>query len=251
MPANEPKTTILVDQYAGAASIKDVTGYNYKGLYIHAAPGLHEFVGERVAQFHARGEKVLDLGAGSGAMSLRLKDMGLEVTAADYVAENFRIAEEVPFIRLDLNADFSDDLQERFDGVVAVEIVEHLENPRHFLRQCWRVLKPGGRLVLTTPNVDNPVSKALFVRTGNFLWFADRDYRRDGHITPLMQRQLERCARELGFEQLYSGSYGDPFRHVTTWRNMRWLARMISWVSAPEQAGAGEIFAAIWGKPKT
>ena len=39
-----------------------------------------------------------------------------------------------------------------FDGVLCCHVLEHLENPAHFLRQFLRVLKKGGRLVLVLPN---------------------------------------------------------------------------------------------------
>jgi len=39
-----------------------------------------------------------------------------------------------------------------FDGVVTLQVIEHLQRPREFVSECARVLKPGGRLVLATPN---------------------------------------------------------------------------------------------------
>jgi ubiquinone/menaquinone biosynthesis C-methylase UbiE len=41
---------------------------------------------------------------------------------------------------------------EQFDWVIASEVIEHLESPRIVVREAWRVLKPKGRLLLTTPN---------------------------------------------------------------------------------------------------
>lgn len=40
-----------------------------------------------------------------------------------------------------------------FDNIVAGEFIEHIENPVFFLKECHRVLKSGGRLIITTPNI--------------------------------------------------------------------------------------------------
>jgi SAM-dependent methyltransferase len=44
---------------------------------------------------------------------------------------------------------------ERFDAVTARHVVEHVREPTAFVAECWRILKPGGRLVLITPNSDS------------------------------------------------------------------------------------------------
>jgi 2-polyprenyl-3-methyl-5-hydroxy-6-metoxy-1,4-benzoquinol methylase len=55
---------------------------------------------------------------------------------------------------------------ERFDSVVAGELIEHLENPGLFLAGCRRVLKPDGRLVLSTPNPFAVLHAAIFLKDG-------------------------------------------------------------------------------------
>jgi len=53
-----------------------------------------------------------------------------------------------------------------FDVVLSMEGIEHFENQAAFVRECARVLRPGGWLVLTTPNVLNLSSRATHVLTG-------------------------------------------------------------------------------------
>ena len=150
--------TVIVEAYRKAAG-EHAGDNNYRGLRIHALYGLHEFVGALAERTFAAGSNVLDLAAGSGALCLRLKDSGFNPTACDLVDENFRLHDSVPFVAANLNQDFPAEFAGRFEGIVATEIVEHLENPRHFLRQCFSALKPGGQLILTTPNVDSALSR--------------------------------------------------------------------------------------------
>jgi 2-polyprenyl-3-methyl-5-hydroxy-6-metoxy-1,4-benzoquinol methylase len=166
------KPTVITELYANQATKAAVSAeYSYKGLSIHALAGLHDFIGELGKKIFPQPARLLDIAAGSGAMALRLQEMGHTVTACDYVKDNFRLHDSIEFFQLDLNTQFSAVLPDLFDGVIAVEIIEHLENPRNFLREIFAKLAPGGRLILTTPNLDNPVSIAMFIRLG---WFQFR-----------------------------------------------------------------------------
>lgn len=105
---------------------------------------------------------ILDLGsesAGSGLegqMSMCLK-ANMKVVSVDIDGH--------PDVRADLNKKFpfSDN---HADNIVANNIIEHIINPYHFLRECYRVLKPNGRLVLTTPNATG-ISNILWSSTMN------------------------------------------------------------------------------------
>ena len=198
------KPIIITETYANEAKNKDTieSGYGYKGLHIHALPGLHEFIGELAKKLIPQAARILDIAAGTGAMTLRLQDMGYNLTSCDYVKDNFRLHNSVEFYEIDLNTHFSTEIPHDFEGIVAVEIIEHLENPRNFLRETFLKLSPGGSLILTTPNLDNPVSIAYFIRLGWFQWFSENDYKNSGHITLIPQFNLLRCLKEAGFENI-------------------------------------------------
>jgi SAM-dependent methyltransferase len=56
---------------------------------------------------------------------------------------------------------------ESFDNIVAGEIIEHLEKPEIFLKECYRVLRKNGRLIITTPNREswwNMITKSYFIK---------------------------------------------------------------------------------------
>jgi len=197
---------------------EDVAGEYYKELPIFAFAGLHGRVGERASAFFSEGARVLDLASGSGALALRIRDLGFDVECCEAVPEGFRLHGDIPITAVDLDGDFAERLDGPFDAITAVEIIEHLENPWHFLRQCAHLLKPGGRMILTTPNIDTPRSILSFVKFGTFKFFTDGFYEKDGHITPVSQWQLEKCIREAGLKlnslETFGAPWGAGLRHL-------------------------------------
>ena len=178
------------------ASAPKVGESEYRGLKIHAIPLLHE---ECMARIEALGlpknARVLDLGAGEGAFSHRLLDAGLQVSAAELEPGRFRL--HVPCQNINLNDDFHDKWNDKFDLVVAIEILEHLNDPRHFISQCLQTLKPNGYLLVTSPNTESWLSRIRFLRDGHFLWFDESDYDGYGHVTPIFTWQMRQICREL------------------------------------------------------
>jgi len=124
--------------------------------------GVHAAV-QQAVQSLPRGS-LLDVGAGEGAFSLWAAEQGFEVSATDVDASLFR----VPSIRC-AEADLSGRwpfADEQFDVVVSVEVMEHVENHYHFLRQCARACKPGGHIVISTPNCHSIESRINYMLTG-------------------------------------------------------------------------------------
>jgi len=91
--------------------------------------------------------------------------------------------------------------------VAAVEVIEHLENPRDFLRKLVRLAKPRGWIIVTTPNQLSILSLLTLVFKQRFQAFQDVQY--PAHITALLEVDLRRIAQECGLTEIaieYSGS---------------------------------------------
>ena len=244
---SDDSATLLVDYYRTVAD-KPVGKNQYQGLRIHALAGLHDQVGALARKYFQAQGRVVDLAAGSGAMCLRLVDLGFQPVGVDYVSENFKAA-GIAFQQADLNSDFAPLLPQALDAIVAAEIIEHLENPRHFARQCFRALRPGGRMILTTPNIQSPGALASFVRSGRFLWFQDEDYACDGHISPLSHWQIRRSFEEAGFRFLMTGSHGEGSSQLTGSPRLALLGRLIGRLSGLDKSQQGEVFMAVLERP--
>ncbi|MFB3777949.1 MAG: class I SAM-dependent methyltransferase [Bryobacteraceae bacterium] len=116
------------------------------------------------------GAKVLDAPCGDGALSHALAQAGFEVQASDLQPPASPLPG--PFT----GADFNQTLpwpDSSFDAVFSLEGIEHLENRFFFLREVNRILRPGGTLVLTTPNISSLRSRVRFLGSG----FYHRDSR--------------------------------------------------------------------------
>ncbi len=172
----------------------------YKDLPIYAdSIHVHEEA-FKLLETHARKDGlVADIGAGAGAFSRRMLDNGFTIEALELDPAAFKIS-DVPVHSRDLNSDWSHDLEGRFTGAVALEVIEHLENPWHFARQCGAILKPGGIMVLSTPNIESSRSRIEFLLRADFRFFDEDDYRDVGHITPLTSRYIQRVFERAGFE---------------------------------------------------
>jgi len=84
------------------------------------------------------------------------------------------------------------------DVVVAVETIEHLENPWAFMRQLALVVRTDGWVLVTTPNQMSLLSLVTLAIKHRFSAFQDTHY--PAHKTALLPIDLERAAREAGLE---------------------------------------------------
>lgn len=144
------------------------------------------------------GGLVLDYGAGTGILIRRLVSMRCfrEAHAADLIPRPGDISQNVRWIPSDLNASLpvSDSA---YDLVVAAEVIEHLENPRFTVREIFRLLRPGGSAIVSTPNNEHVRSVLSLILRGHFAAFVGSNY--PAHITSLLRCDLERILLETGF----------------------------------------------------
>jgi len=174
----------------------------YEKLQIIAHKKTHRKVLQIFSEIKERGS-LLEIPAGEGALAWQLKKLGYDVTAGDIDPKFFKVA-PIPCIHLDLNQRFPlDDGQ--FNFVSCVEGIEHLQDQFQFVRECHRVLKAGGLLVLSTPNILNLASRLKFLLSG-FYSLVPRPINEFSlvpvfdHINPVTYYQLRYMLHTQGFE---------------------------------------------------
>lgn len=111
--------------------------------------------------------RVLDAPCGgSAALTLALIERGFRAVGADVDKEaETRLGKAFDRVNLDAPLPWQD---QTFDAVFSTEGIEHLENHFSFLREMCRILKSGGLLVLTTPNITALRSRVRFFGSGFF-----------------------------------------------------------------------------------
>jgi 2-polyprenyl-3-methyl-5-hydroxy-6-metoxy-1,4-benzoquinol methylase len=111
----------------------------------------------------APGGCVLDIPCGSGAFTKRLVEGTYTAYAADL--ERHPALPDAEFRAADMNEALPFD-DGAMDAVVSIEGIEHIQRPHDFIRECRRVVRPGGHLILTTPNISSLRSRWRYLLTG-------------------------------------------------------------------------------------
>ena len=162
---------------------------------------------------------VLDLAAGSGALLARLRDNGLaDLSAVELDAPSFALPGVTP-LAIDLNTDFSSAFSRHFNLITAVEIMEHLDSPRHFLHEIWKVLEPQGHLLVSTPNIAHWMGRLRFLARGELRYFKESDYQSCRHISPVNSTHMRLMLNEIGFRVIdftTAGSFYGPLKRLLT-----------------------------------
>ena len=164
------------------------------------------------------GRRLLDVGCGSGEFLQRMRSFGWEAVGVEpdpVAAARARSAALDVRDGLLVDAAFEDDF---FDAIVLSHVIEHVHDPVELLRECRRVLRPGGVLKIMTPNLHS---------VGHRRFGADwRGLEPPRHLHLFSSRSLSSCIRKAGL----------AVTEVRT--SARWV-RGIWWVSGVIQHRAG------------
>jgi len=173
-----------------------------------------------------RGARALDVGCGAGLLSEALAREGAQVTALDLAPELVEIA-KLHLLESSLKVDYrlqsveaiAEQMPAQFDLITCMEMLEHVPDPGSVLQACANLLKPGGRLFLSTLN-RTPLAFAVAVVGAEYiaglLPKGTHDYK--SFIRPA---ELAAWVRAAGLEmEDLSGLAYDPIRRKA-WVNKR------------------------------
>ncbi len=167
-------------------------------------------------------QRLLEYGAGQGHLIQRLQKSGFaqQISGADIMPRPDGLPAEINWMQADLNLPLALP-DSSFDVILSTEVIEHLENPRATLREFFRLLRPGGHAIITTPNQESLRSLLSLALTGHFVDFSDSCY--PAHITALLKKDLTRICAEAGFSPpqfFYTDRGGIPKRPVISWQQV-------------------------------
>ncbi len=175
--------------------------------------------------------KALDLGCGTGNYTLELKKRGFDVVGLDISKEMLRIAQkkipEIAFIRGDAyKLPFKNNT---FDLVLSITMFEFIKNPEKIIKEIYRVLKPGGEIIIGTMNAKS--LWFLFKRIKSF--FIETAYRYARFYTV---SELEKLLKNEHFKKIetkgviYFPSFF-PFLEFAKKFDKRFCHRLKNWAA--------------------
>lgn len=155
---------------------------------------------------------LVDVGCGRGAVWALVRGRFPSYTGIDAVRYD-GFPGDARLVRADLDRPLP--LGDAVAGtVISLETIEHLENPRAFVRELVRVAAPGACVLVTTPNQLSALSLLTLVTRQRFGAFQDVHY--PAHRTALLEVDLRRIAAEAGLRDVavsYTLAGRMPFTH--------------------------------------
>lgn len=201
-----------------------MTAFKESSIYTH--PGLrgcHAYILPDLRRLCAGlkpGSRVLDVGCGNGALAAEFSKLGHRVTGIDMSQRGVDIARksclEGRFEVLPADENLLQNLgEEQFDLVYTIEVIEHLYDPKSFLKGCYLATKPGGKFICSTPYHGYLKNLAISLANG---WDAHTNaLQGGGHIRFFSKKTLKSAVLSAGFDEISVIGSG---RYAPLWKSM-------------------------------
>jgi len=168
----------------------------------------------------ARSAKILDFGCGSGMFLGELKKegcgnlSGFDIMRYDGAAENFSGVD----LKIAGSGEALPWADSTFDAVMALEVLEHVENPRFVEREINRVLKPGGIFVVSVPNAFHLANRIFFFLKRDFIRWSNKN----DHFN-IFTRKIFNKIFLNDFELVETSYFSPTFGQGLDFKMLHWL----------------------------
>lgn len=187
----------------GAAWYESQQEYRLKNPAVYR--GYHKVFLRRFSAFR-QGTSLLDIGCGTGEFLNEVGKRGAECWGVDSDSVDIGIAREAFGLKNIFAMKFEDFFEKtdlpKFDIVTFFEVLEHLDNPREFVLNVRRILKPGGSIVMSTPYRERMWADA-------YEWDLP-----PYHLSRWNERSIANLFKKAGFE-IGSVAYADEYIHFS------------------------------------
>lgn len=168
------------------------SGKSILGTILSRIPFARELMGMEIMHISAReGGRLLDVGCGSGKFLATMRDLNWQVQGTEIDVAAADIAKQVHdlpvFVGELRDASFEN---ESFDVITLNHVIEHVYDPIELLKECSRLLRPDGKLILATPNTQS-LGHAIFRR-----WWRGLEPPR--HLILFSTQALKICLEKAG-----------------------------------------------------
>jgi SAM-dependent methyltransferase len=208
---------------------------------------LHEQIAQLVSRIaHKSSLDILDWGCGQGALSQRMHDQGHTVLSVDLDEANYAakgpVFRQLDFEDSDAVNAFVSEFQGKFDVILAIETIEHVEDPWSYMRTLGRLARHDTEVILTTPNIGSWIGRVNFLLFGEHYGFSRENWRDIGHINPLTALEMMGIFDETGYEVVGTYLAGElPIVWLSTWKKT--LATLLGILLRPLMRGTKDGFA--------
>jgi len=183
-------------------------GYRIVIRMLQFVPGVSDSAILEAMGVHANwGTDLLDVGCGNGRYLAQMRTLGWEVTGVEVDPAAAAQARAAFGLKVQTGTLFDAGFPpDSFDVVTISHVIEHVDDPLRLLHECFRVLRPGGRVVITTPNITSLGHR----------WFGSawRGLEPPRHLILFSPRALDQLVGKAGFQRVELQTSGRLARSI-------------------------------------
>lgn len=168
----------------------------------------------RKVHYFPKSGALLDVGGATGNLGYALRNEFEYRAVIDISRECMApaVAKGNDFMAANVDLDGIPFVDGRFDLIVALDFIEHIINPRKFADECWRVLQPGGVVLINTPNIQywrhlhSLVVDGIFPHTSG-----DQEVYHGGHVAFYNLHDMRNIFQNFDYQNMHlEGLKSDP-----------------------------------------